>query len=65
MDLFVTMTTNSKMFAAKYFIKHQLVYVMKSLRLLRKKFELLKQNATIVITSKIKLIEKIINLLRK
>ena len=62
----ITVTTNSKMLAAKYFIKRQLVYVMKSLKHLRKKFELLEQNVKIiVIISKIKLPEKIINLLRK
>ena len=64
--IFVTMKTSSKTFVAKYFIKRQLVYVMKSLELLRKKLDLLEQNATIIIiVSKIKLPEKIINLLRK
>ena len=65
-NLSVTLKTNSKMFAAKCFIKHQMVYVMKLLKLSRKKFKVLKQNVTtIVITSKIKLSEKITNLLRK
>ena len=51
---------------SKIFIRRQLIYVMKSLKLLRQKFELLKQNVTIIIiTSKKKLPVKITNLLRK
>ena len=63
---FVTLITSSKLFVAKYFTKRQLVHLMKSLKLLRKKLELLEPNVTIiVIISKIKLQEKIINLLGK